>query len=94
MKRVRFVLEAPQAKKVLLAGDFTDWEKNARPMRRSGADGTFTATVELPEGTHEYKYIIDGKWLEDPASESVPNSFGTRNSIINVGAVTRRRRAA
>ncbi len=94
MKRVRFMLEAPGAKKAFVAGDFTDWEKNPRPMRRTDESGLFVANVDLPEGTHEYKYIIDGLWFEDPSTESVPNSFGTRNSIITVGPPTRRKAAA
>ena len=96
MKKVRFTLEAPGAQQAYLAGDFTDWERNARLMRRGTSDNMFVATVELPEGTHEYKYIVDGDWFEDPASESVPNRFGTRNSVVTVGAAPppRKRRVA
>lgn len=28
-------------------------------------------TVDLPEGTHEYKFIADGQWLHDPNRVSI-----------------------
>ena len=33
-------------------------------------DADFTAVVELPEGIHEYKYIVDGEWQHDPDKAS------------------------
>ena len=96
MKQVRFSVDAPNAQKVFLAGDFTDWEKNARPMRRSKAGGSFVATVTLPKGRHEYKFIVDGSWHPDPKAQSVQNRFGTHNSVVKVdevrATVKRRRR--
>ena len=38
---------------LLLALDFSD-------------RGEFSATLELPEGRHEYKFIVDGEWMHDP----------------------------
>ena len=84
MKQVRFSVDMPNAQKVFLAGDFTDWEKNARPMRRSKAGGPFVATLTLPEGTHEYKFIVDGNWHADPKADMVQNRFGTHNSVVTV----------
>lgn len=85
MKRVRFSLVAPGAKEVLLAGDFTDWEAHARKMKREKRGSrTFATAVSLPPGNHQYKFIVDGEWLEDPKAEAVPNSFGTNNSQISV----------
>ena len=85
MNRVRFTIEAPSARDVLLAGDFTDWEAHARKMRRLRRGSlTFVTTVKLPAGTYEYKFLVDGEWLEDPKAEAIPNSFGTHNSIRRV----------
>lgn len=87
MKRVRFSIQAPGAKNVLLAGDFTDWEAHAHKMRRLRRGGaTFAATVSLPPGTHQYKFLVDGEWREDPKAEAIPNSLGTRNSVRSVSA--------
>jgi 1,4-alpha-glucan branching enzyme len=83
--RVRFRLDAPGAKKVLLAGDFTDWEAQARPMRRSKARGsTFATSIALEPGDYQYKFIVDGCWVQDPKADSVPNELGTLNSRVSV----------
>jgi 1,4-alpha-glucan branching enzyme len=66
MKRVRFSIEAPKAKKVMLAADFTDWEARAKAMRKEKAGSrTFAATVNLPPGTYQYRFIVDGEWVDD-----------------------------
>jgi 1,4-alpha-glucan branching enzyme len=85
MKKVRFSLSAPGAKQVLLAADFTDWEAHARRMKRTKPRSrTFAATVTLARGTYEYKFIVDGEWVEDPKAESVMNRLGSRNSLATV----------
>ena len=36
-------------------------------------------------GNHEYKFLVDGQWREDPSNERLcPNCFGTYNSVINL----------
>jgi 1,4-alpha-glucan branching enzyme len=86
MERVRFRVEAPRAKKVMLAGYFTDWGTNPRLMRRATAGSqVFVAQVPLAPGTYQYKFIMDGEWVEDPQAQSVPNCFGTLNSLCVVG---------
>lgn len=34
--------------------------------------------LELPEGVHNYMFIVDGKWTHDPTNTLV--SFGTLSS--------------
>jgi 5'-AMP-activated protein kinase regulatory beta subunit len=71
-----------EAGKAHLAGDFNGWEP--RPMRR-GKKGDFAAIVEVPAGTHEYKFIVDGQWLADPDNGAwAPNPLGTMNSVVVV----------
>ena len=36
----------------------------------SSCHGDFSAIVELPKGTHEYKFYVDGKWIHDPCAVS------------------------
>ena len=34
---------------------------------------------------HEYRFIIDGEWLEDPSADTKqPNAFGSYNSVVSV----------
>ena len=85
MRRLLFSLLARNAKDVRLVGDFTDWE--ARPIimdRMKPRSRTFGAVVDLPPGTYQYKFIVDGEWVEDPKAESVANDFDTSNSVITV----------
>jgi 5'-AMP-activated protein kinase regulatory beta subunit len=86
VERIRFRVEVPRAKKVMLAGDFTDWGTNPRLMRRATPGGQmFVAQVTLAPGTYQYKFIVDGAWVKDPQAQSVPNCFGTLNSLCVVG---------
>lgn len=74
------VKPASGAKQVGVAGDFTDWKPSA--MRKQ-KDGSFAATIAVPPGAHEYKFVVDGQWIVDPDnSKWAMNSFGTLNSVV------------
>ena len=77
----------PLAQEVHVAGAFNGWDPRATPMTRR-EDGFWAARLLLPPGRHEYRFIVDGQWQEDPAArQSVDNPFGGRNSILEVAAV-------
>ena len=84
-KPVDFFLNLPGAKLACVAGTFNDWDTSRTPLHKE-ANGSWKATVWLPPGRYEYKFVIDGaQWLSDPgAKESVPNQFGSTNSIVVV----------
>jgi cyclomaltodextrinase / maltogenic alpha-amylase / neopullulanase len=44
---------------VSVAGSFTDWNPATRQMTRL-ADGTWEIRVDVPGGTHQYKYVFNG----------------------------------
>ena len=82
----KFQLEAHAAASVKLAADFTDWDKSPLDMSR-GDNGVWSTTVPLPPGDHAYRFIVDGKWFNDPhCLEFIPNPFGTANSVKKVQA--------
>ena len=84
LKSQTFRLNAPEANKVLLAGDFTDWQTKAIPMQKNG-DGFWTTIVKLPPGEHNYLFMVDGQWREDPeCSLRVPNPYGGKNMVRQV----------
>lgn len=84
---VRFVLFAPAAHQVGLAGTFNGWNPQATPMRRVGSDGVWTVTIALPLGQHQYGFMVDGRrWVPDPAAPSVDDGFGRRNSVLSLSA--------
>ena len=83
-KKIQFSLTAAHAMKVSLVGEFNDWNPEADPMHEDG-NGIWTKTKMLPPGNLEYKYWVDGEWMEDPINLRVcPNCFGTLNNIVKV----------
>lgn len=81
---VRFEFTHPTARTVCVAGTFNNWQPEAKPMQPLG-DGRWLKETVLPPGTYEYCLVVDGKWMPDPlASETVPNPFGGRNSVLKV----------
>lgn len=85
-KKVMFQLQSPEAREVLLAGDFTDWDKEPLPLKK-GKNGTWQKQISLPCGLYEYRFIVDGQWVTDPkAQERHTNPFGTENAVVVVMA--------
>jgi 1,4-alpha-glucan branching enzyme len=84
LSKVEFVLEAPEAQTVYLAGSFNDWSIEKHPMKKNNGS-PWKKSLLLPPGEHEYKFWVDGHWTEDPQNERRrPNRFGTLNSIVKV----------
>jgi 1,4-alpha-glucan branching enzyme len=82
-----FQLQAPAATAVMLAGDFTGWESEPIQMKRLRS-GVWKATVSLDPGRHEYRFVVDGRWTDDPQAPAFEsNPYGSRNSIREVASV-------
>lgn len=82
---VRFVLVAPDARQVSLAGTFNQWDPQATPLVRAAATGVWTATLRLPAGQHQYAFVVDGaRWVPDPGAPAVDDGFGRRNSVLTL----------
>ena len=81
---VIFNFRAPPGVEVCVAGTFNNWDPTSIRLR-GNSKGTYTATVLLPPGQYEHKFIVNGDWRNDPeCSEQVPNAFGTTNSVLVV----------
>ncbi|MBL7805165.1 MAG: hypothetical protein JNL02_15605 [Saprospiraceae bacterium] len=75
-------------KRVLLSGSFNNWDEKNYRMRR--VDGGWEMRLPLPPGVYEYKFIVDGEWMEDPANrEKKVNQYHTYNSVLRVTQPTR-----
>jgi 5'-AMP-activated protein kinase regulatory beta subunit len=87
MPKTKITVEFPDAQRVCLAGDFNGWDPEGLRLRRlrKGED-IFSATVEVPEGTHEFKFVIDGEWVCCPHAPRVRNELGTENSLMLIEA--------
>ena len=81
---VCLALTHPTAQEVCIAGSFNDWHPTVTPMIRL-EDGKWAKELALPPGRYEYRFIVDGQWVDDPAAtELIPNSFGTANAVLVV----------
>jgi Glycogen recognition site of AMP-activated protein kinase len=83
-KETTFHFDAPAAKEVFLAGEFTQWDKQPIHLIKGGG-GVWHTKVALPPGRHLYRFLVDGQWQNDPVHhERVPNTFGSFNNVIEV----------
>ena len=81
--QVEFKLIAAEAQSVSVAGNFNGWDAKKTPLKKTG--DCWSATLRLPRGRYEYRFVVDGKWMSDPnARESVENPFGFTNSVLSL----------
>ena len=53
-----------EAKNVVLAGSFNNWNEHDIKMRKM--DYGWKYVIPLSGGKHHYKFIVDGEWILDP----------------------------
>ena len=74
----------PTARKVTVTGSFNDWNPDGLQMIRFR--NTWVLPLFLREGTHAYKFIVDGDWITDPANKVTrPDGKGNKNSFMAIG---------
>jgi chromosome partitioning protein len=80
---VMFTVEAADAERVQVAGDFNDWTLGDSEMEPAGA--VWKKVVKLPPGRYRYRYVIDGRWQSDPLNAvAEPSPYGGEDSILIV----------
>ncbi len=84
--KVTFSVEAKEASKAAVIGDFNNWDPKEGELSKL-KNGTFKATFEVnKDNSYEFKYVIDGAFVNDDAADSYKwNEFaGTENSVLEV----------
>jgi 1,4-alpha-glucan branching enzyme len=69
-KRVIFRICAPEAGSVSVAGSFNGWNTASHPLKQGlewTIDGVWQRVMYLGAGVHEYRFIVDGSWQDDPS---------------------------
>lgn len=83
---VRFLYPNSEADSVAVAGDFNQWEPV--PLSPHTVDGktVWTGLVPVPQGEHEYQFLINGdRWVTDPLAPVKRNDgFGAENAVLNI----------
>ena len=85
---VVFRLEAPHAEDVRVAGEWNGWNPEEGVMRRDPISGVWIGRARIPEGRYQYRFVVDGRWIEDPENED--HDFGEegfRNSVLQIEEV-------
>ena len=72
------------AEKVILTGSFNHWNGNELVMDKTKTGWQFPYVVA--PGNYEYKFIVDGKWIPDPANPFTSGSGDKENSFIALKA--------
>eukprot|EP00128_Syssomonas_multiformis_P006624 Colp12_sorted_trinity150504_noHs@21125 len=68
-------------KQVFITGTFNDW-KGRIPLNRSHDE--FTTILDLPVGTHQYKFIVDDEFKWDNAFPTMPDQSGAMNNYLEI----------
>ena len=83
--QVEFMALYPQAHSVQLAGDFNNWQPEHSPLDLADHQGRWKVSLPLPAGRYHYRYVVDGRWQQDPYNENTElNPYGELNSIVEV----------
>lgn len=85
LRSIVLAIVAPEAKAVVVVGEFNNWSLERHPLQQRDRE-TWHITLQLPPGTYQYKFVIDGtRWEEDAHNpKRALNEFGTTNSILEV----------
>ncbi len=82
-KRVKFQIKADKGAEVYVAGTFNGWNPKRNKLKYQ--DGSYSTSILLSKGRHEYKFVIDNVWCVDPeCPEWTSNGLGALNSVVNV----------
>jgi hypothetical protein len=80
-----FTISLENANTVAVVGSFNRWDPAGYELKRD--NGTWVLETSLPEGRHEYAFLIDGVTImTDPRGAfTSDDGFGNRNSVLILG---------
>lgn len=62
---------------MFITGTFSDW----KPIKMCHSHGDFVTIINVPEGVHEYKFIVDGN---ETVNSDTQKDESTNNNVIHV----------
>lgn len=81
----QFVYDGP-ARRVVLVGDFNNWDEQANVLEREPGSSLWSVTVPIQRGRHIYAFLVDSVWTVDKhAPVASDPDFGVTGSVILVG---------
>jgi hypothetical protein len=90
LRLVRLMFDAPEARRVAVAGDFNGWSEHATPLVRDASTRQWSVTLALHAGDHRYAFVVDDtRWVPDPrANRAARAADGRTYSMLTVGRAT------
>ena len=78
-------LLAPDAGQVRVAGDFNDWRPEQAAHLDPDGRGIWSTVLDLQPGRYQYRFIVDGRWMEDPHNNhTIDTPYGVKNSVVDI----------
>lgn len=68
--------------KVQIAGDMLGWDSPGLMTKVGDKQWIYRFKVADKIARFEYKFIVDGQWINDPSAPKVDNGFGSENSVF------------
>jgi Peptidase family S41/N-terminal domain of Peptidase_S41 in eukaryotic IRBP/Glycogen recognition site of AMP-activated protein kinase len=79
-KQITFTFNGfENAKEVFVAGSFNYWSPKSDKLERKG--DVWITSVEAEPGEITYKFIVDGRWILDPANKETKSDGQNTNSV-------------
>ena len=72
----------PTAQNVYLSGSFNSWSTLSHPM--SLTENGWSTVLDVMPGHHEYKFIVDGRWITDPENPIKVKNYVSRKNYNSV----------
>lgn len=88
LRLVRLMFDAPDARRVAVAGDFNRWDAAATQLARDERTQRWSVTLALHDGEHRYAFVVDGtRWVPDP--HAVRSERGEDGRIYSLLSLSR-----
>src|SRR2546423_417247 len=72
-----------EASVVVLTGSFNNWNQSQLLFGREGGD--WVCRIDLDPGVYQYKFVVDGNWLLDPANpDTAEDEAGNVNNVLEI----------
>jgi len=85
IRQINFSLFMPEAKDVYVVGEFNNWKIDENSRMQANKEGVWSKQIELKAGTYRYRFVVDGKWIDDPNNlKKAANPYGEMDSLIEI----------
>lgn len=83
VRKAIFLLKDDGYEEVLIKGEMNGWNPNESPLKLK--KGNWIINFDLSPGNYQYKYVVDGKEINDPINRNkVSNGIGGFNSLFTI----------